>query len=81
MTIKTPLITTRYYLIIKELSTSVVNVALILKKHTHVMLLNIDIVRTIWLKRAESPKVPRSNTPCFTLIEQALSVFFNVNYI
>ena len=21
------------------------------------------------------------NTPCFTLIEQALSVFFNVNYI
>ena len=22
-----------------------------------------------------------SNTPCFTLIEQALSVFFNVNYI
>ena len=63
VTIKTPLITTRYYLIIKELSTSVVNVALILKKHTHVMLLNIDIVRTIWLKRAESPKVPRSSTP------------------
>ena len=22
-----------------------------------------------------------SKTPCFTLIEQALSVFFNVNYI
>ena len=22
-----------------------------------------------------------SSTPCFTLIEQALSVFFNVNYI
>ena len=22
-----------------------------------------------------------SNAPCFTLIEQALSVFFNVNYI
>ena len=22
-----------------------------------------------------------ANTPCFTLIEQALSVFFNVNYI
>ena len=61
--IKTPLIATRYYLIIKELSTSVVNVALILKKHTHVMLQNIDIVRTIWLKRAESPKVPRSSTP------------------
>ena len=63
VTIKTPLITTRYYLIIKELSTSVVNVALILKKHTHVMLLNIDIVRTIWLKRTESPKAPRSSTP------------------
>ena len=27
------------------------------------------------------PKSSRSSTPCFTLIEQALSVFFNVNYI
>ena len=61
--IKTPLIATRYSLIIKELSISVVNVALILKKHTHVMQVNTDIVRTVWLKRAESPKVPRSNTP------------------
>ena len=61
--IKTPLITTRYSLIIKELSISVANVALILKKHTHVMQVNTDIVRTVWLKRAESPKVPRSSTP------------------
>ena len=61
--IKTPLIATRYSLIIKELSISVVNVALILKKHTHVMQVNTDIVRTVWLKRAESPKVPRSSTP------------------
>ena len=61
--IKTPLITTRYYLIIKELSTSVANVALILKKHTHVMQVNTDIVRTVWMKRAESPKVPRRSTP------------------
>ena len=63
VTIKTPLITTRYYLIIKELSTSVVNVALILIKHTHVMQLNTDIVRTVRLKRTESPKAPRSSTP------------------
>ena len=63
VTIKTPLITTRYYLIIKELSTSVVNVALILKKHTHVMQVNTDIVRTVRLKRTESPKAPRSSTP------------------
>ena len=63
VTIKTPLIATRYSLIIKELSISVVNVALILKKHTHVMQVNTDIVRTVWLKRAESPKVPRSSTP------------------
>ena len=31
--------------------------------------------RTKWLQKAHS------STPCFTLIEQALSVFFNVNYI
>ena len=63
VTIKTPLIATRHSLIIKELSISVVNVTLILKKHTHVMQVNTDIVRTVWLKRAESPKVPRSSTP------------------
>ena len=27
------------------------------------MLQNTDIVRTVWLKRAESLKVPRSSTP------------------
>ena len=42
-------------------------------------------VNPLWQK---SPKCERfffakdaSSTPCFTLIEQALSVFFNVNYI
>ena len=46
VTIKTPIIATRYSLIINELSISVVNVALILKKHTHVMQLNTDIVQS-----------------------------------
>ena len=43
---KTPLIATRYSLIIKGLSASVANVTLILKKYTHVMQLNTDIVQS-----------------------------------
>ena len=33
------------------------------------------------LKAGGSSAIGASSTPCFTLIEQALSVFFNVNYI
>ena len=46
VTIKTPLITTRYPLIIKELSISVANVALNLKKNTHVILQDTDIAQS-----------------------------------
>ena len=40
--------------------------------------------KSVGTARAEAPREMchvRTNTPCFTLIEQALSVFFNVNYI
>ena len=46
VTIKTPLIATRYPLIIKELSISVANVALNLKKNTHVILQDTDIAQS-----------------------------------
>ena len=45
VTIKTPLIATRYSLIIKELSISVANVALN-KKNTHVILQDTDIAQS-----------------------------------
>ena len=45
----------------------------------------------MWFKHALNAKQPiamrperqatHSSTPCFTLIEQALSAFFNVNYV
>ena len=46
VTIKTPLIATYYPLIIKELSISVANVALNLKKNTHVILQDTDIAQS-----------------------------------
>ena len=44
------------------------------------MLFMLRIIKLLnfrmWFKNGQKP-----HTPCFTLIEQALSVFFNVNYI